>query len=176
VVDHRYDVACFDRTVGEDMEPRTTEVRQSRVVDVQEVAHGADDTRVADDERGAVLAATTNVEERARHAFEDVVVALKTIRLSSVLEKPRPLCFDLRAGKALPRTDVCLLQSLVHFDGADTEMFSDDRGGVPGALELTRGNELERAESVCCERCLAHTFLAERNVGPTLPALLNVPQ
>lgn len=176
MVEHRDDVARFDRAVGEDVEPRATEVRQSGVVDVEEVTQGADHPRVADDERRAVPASIADVTECAGHAHEDVLIALESIRLSSFLEEPWPLRLDLGTGESLPRADVRLLQTFVHFHWADTEVFGDDRRRMSGALKVTRGDQFERTECVCRQCGLAHTFVAEWNVGTTLPTFLDVPQ
>jgi len=176
MVEHRHDVAGLDRAVGENMEPRATEVRQSWVVHVQDVAQRTNHAGVTDDERSAVPAATTDVEECLGHALDDVLVALETLRLPSLLEVTGPTLLDLGAGEALPRADVGLLQALVHFHGADAEVFSDDRGRVSGSLKVTGSDEFECTERTRREGRLAHTFFAERNVGPPLPAFVDVPQ
>ena len=176
MVEHGHDLAGLDRAISKHVKPRATEVRQSGVVHVQDVAQRANDTGVADDECRAVLAATADVTKRTGHALEDVVVALEAFGLSSLLQIARPLLLDLGTGETLPRADMCFLKTFVDFDGSNAEMFGDDRRRVSGTFQVAGGYQFERAEHVGGEGRLTDAFVAERNVGTTLPAFLDVPQ
>jgi hypothetical protein len=131
---------------------------------------------VTDDERRAVFAPLANVGECARHSRHDVLIRLEAVWLAAGLQESGPLPFDFTSRETLPWANVCLLQPLVHLDGTNAEMLGDDRRGVSCPLQLTGSNEVEVAEVEGCIHGLAHTFVAEWNVGSTLPPFLHVPQ
>lgn len=119
-----------------DVEPAPAKVGKTRVGDVQHSSQCTDDAAVADDETSATTAMFGNVDEALVHALDYCFVAFESIRFLKRLHVARPPRFDLWTSEALPRSDVGFLNSFIHDDGSDAQMFGNDLCSVTRPIQL----------------------------------------
>ena len=140
-----------------------------------DMAQRANHAAMADSQCRSILAALGNVSERGGEARGDRFVRLEAFGFQARGQIPRPLRLNGVDCESFPWTDVGLLQSFVGLDGANAKRLGNNLCSVQGATQMARNNDVERAEFFGCGVGLGSSFIAEIDVGATLPALLDIP-